>query len=146
MRLFWQLFMNVKNILFLSAGIVLTCLPIVGAEPWVAPEAAAQTKNPLSSSGDVIAKGRTLYLDRCTDCHGKKGRGDGSGGADLERKPTDLTAAQVQAQSDGSLFWKISQGRRPMPAYGRKLSDEQRWQVVHYLRSLAGKNKTAGKQ
>jgi mono/diheme cytochrome c family protein len=125
----------------IPAAIVLASLSVMAAEPWTAPEEAVQIKNPLAASKDAIAKGREVYADRCADCHGKKGRGDGSGGADLERKPSDLTNAQAQAQSDGSLFWKISQGRRPMPAYVRKLSDEQRWQVVHYLRSLSTQNK-----
>jgi mono/diheme cytochrome c family protein len=116
-------------------------IPIFAVERWNAPESAAQAKNPVTSSSDNIAKGRKLYSDRCADCHGKKGGGDGGGGADLERKPTDLTATSVQTQSDGVLFWKISEGRRPMPAYGRKLSEEQRWQVIHFLRSLPPRNK-----
>jgi mono/diheme cytochrome c family protein len=115
-------------------------IPLFASEPWNAPESAAQTKNPLGSSADSVAKGRKLYAERCADCHGKKGRGDGGGGADLERKPTDLTSS-VQTQSDGALFWKISEGRRPMPAYGGKLSEEQRWQVIRFLRSLSPRNK-----
>lgn len=138
-----------------SGGVVLFCLLWLAAanasavEPWVAPPGAAKSENPVERSSASIAQGRTLYLDRCADCHGKKCRGDGSGGADLECRPSDLTTEAVSAQSDGTLFWKLTEGRRPMPAYGRKLSEEQRWHVVNYLRSLAPKQKqppTARKQ
>ena len=114
-------------------------LPALALEHWAAPETATGMKNPLSASKEVLAKGRELYADRCADCHGRKGRGDGNSGSDLESRPSDLTASSVQTQTDGALFWKISEGRRPMPAYNRKLSEEQRWQVVHYLRSFASK-------
>ena len=125
----------------LMLSLAIASLSLFAFEPWKAPETAARDNNPVPISSDVIAKGRKLYTDRCADCHGKKGRGDGGGGADLERRPTDLTTAPVQSQTDGALFWKISEGRRPMPAYSRKLSEEQRWQVVHFLRSLPSNNK-----
>lgn len=137
-----------RRLLPIPAGLALgfvfaavAVLAVLAVEPWNAPGPAAGTPNPVPRTSDGLAKGRQLYADRCADCHGKKGRGDGGGGADLERRPTDLTASPVQTQTDGSLFWKITEGRRPMPAYRRKLSDEQRWQVVHFLRSLAPNNK-----
>lgn len=108
-------------------------------DPWTAPESDAQKENPVRASKDAITRGKELYLDRCADCHGKKGRGDGPGAADLECHPPDFSKPQVSQQSDGALFWKISAGRKPMPGYGRKLSEEQRWQVVAYLRSMSGK-------
>jgi hypothetical protein len=61
----------------------------------------------------------------------QESRGDGSNAADLERKPTNLTQPALLAQGDGALFWKISEGRKPMPAYSRKLSEEQRWKLVN---------------
>jgi mono/diheme cytochrome c family protein len=116
--------------------------PSAGAlEPWVAPAAAAAVVPPAAGGADAVKKGRGIYDDRCSDCHGRRGRGDGSGGLDLERRPTDLTAAAVAAQSDGALFWKLTEGRRPMPGYGKKLSEEERWQVIAYIRSLGPKQK-----
>ena len=110
-------------------------------EPWVAPADASALANPISASADSVKKGRAIYDDRCADCHGRKGRGDGPGGNDLERKPTDLTTTAFGGQSDGAIFWKLTQGRKPMPSYTRKLSEEERWQVIHYLRALAPKPK-----
>ena len=42
----------------------------------------------------------------------------------------------MSAETDGSLFWKISEGRGPMPPWKQVLTDKQRWQVVDYLRKL----------
>jgi mono/diheme cytochrome c family protein len=106
----------------------------------VAPTEASNLKNPVPASSTVLAQAKNLYADHCADCHGKKGRGDGSNAADLERKPTNLTQPALLAQGDGALFWKISEGRKPMPAYSRKLSEEQRWKLVNYIRTLAPKN------
>lgn len=128
----------------LSAGrigiwglLLATALPLAAREPWLAPADSSSQASPISADQATIKKGRTLYQDHCSDCHGNKGRGDGSNAADLEIKPSDLTRRNVLDQSDGALFWKISQGRKPMPGYGKKLSDEQRWQLIHYVRTLA---------
>jgi mono/diheme cytochrome c family protein len=40
-------------------------------------------------------------------------------------------------QSDGAIFWKMSEGNTPMPAFQETFTEEQRWQVVHYVRTLA---------
>jgi mono/diheme cytochrome c family protein len=122
--------------------IALLCAPILAAAspakgPWVAPEPAAQQSNPLSSNKEAIARGKTLYQDRCVDCHGKKGKGDGPGAADLDSRPPDFSHPKVRQQTDGALFWKITEGRKPMPSYGRKLTDDERWALVAYLRSLS---------
>ena len=108
-------------------------------ESWQAPETVAVMKNPVGSTEGGIAQGRKIYETRCADCHGAKGKGDGPAAADLDPKPGDLSRAAMNGQSDGALFWKVSEGRKPMPTYKSKLSDEQRWQVVTYVRTLAGK-------
>jgi len=51
-------------------------------------------------------------------------------------KPTNLASKVVQANTDGELFWKITNGRRPMPANRIRFTDEQRWYIVAFLRSL----------
>ena len=118
-------------------GWVSNITPSNAREPWQAPPDSAKQASPVSPDSTAIKGGKALYLDHCSDCHGKKGRGDGSNAADLEVKPSDLSRAAVLKQTDGELFWKISQGRKPMPGYGRKLTEEQRWQIIHYIRTLA---------
>ena len=58
----------------------------------------------------------------------------------LPIKPADLSSDHVQSQTDGSLFWKILSGRGMMPSTQATLSDEQRWAVIDYIRTLAPKH------
>jgi mono/diheme cytochrome c family protein len=104
---------------------------------WVAPESEAKRENPMKADAATIEQGKKLFIDRCVECHGKKGKGDGSGAADLDIRPTDFTQKTFQEQSDGTLFWKTTTGKKPMPGYGKKLTEEQRWQLVLYLRRFA---------
>ena len=98
---------------------------------WLAPEDTASKTNPLAGRPQTASGGRKIFRQRCATCHDVDAHG-------TDRGP-DLLAADVQAQSDGALFWKISSGntRAGMPSFSF-LPDLQRWQVVLYLRSLAG--------
>jgi mono/diheme cytochrome c family protein len=105
--------------------------------PWVTPKTAQDIKNPLAGNKSVLADAKTLYTTNCAPCHGTKGKGDGPAAAALSPKPADHSSAVVQNESDGSLFWKLSEGRNPMPSYKKILSDNQRWELVNYIRTLA---------
>ena len=106
--------------------------------PWVVPEEAKRVANPLKPSQEDLPAARKLYLDKCAECHGDTGKGDGPQGRMYDPLPKDLTdAAHMNAVSDGELFYKISAGHRPMPAFRKRLTDEQRWQLVLFLRSLS---------
>ena len=96
---------------------------------WRAPAGASSKTNPLANRTDAANGGRRLFIGRCNTCHGEDGRGS-------DRAP-DLTVNDVQLQSDGALFWKISGGntRTGMPAFSF-LPESQRWQLVLYLREL----------
>ena len=106
------------------------------SDQWKAPARAATKKNPVASDDKSIAAGKAAYVGNCLACHGKTGKGDGPSAPGLEKHPGDLTSAKVQDQTDGELFWKVTTGRKPMPAYEKTLTDEQRWQVVNYLRTF----------
>jgi mono/diheme cytochrome c family protein len=126
-------------LLSLGAGAIVTAQqrPPPAKEPWVAPARAAQRRNPLAADGASVTAGKTLYTKMCVSCHGKTGRGDGAGAKDLDVDPGDFSAAKPAAASDGELFWKITEGRKPMPKYGEKLTEDERWQVINYLRTFA---------
>ncbi|MBS1602680.1 MAG: cytochrome c [Bacteroidetes bacterium] len=109
--------------------------------PWVAPKDAQSIKNPLVSSPQALAEAKTLYTANCGPCHGEKGKGDGPAAQGLNPKPADHTSAIVQNESDGSLFWKLSEGHNPMPAYNKVFTDQQRWELILYIRSLARSGK-----
>ena len=105
--------------------------------PWVAPKDADNVKNPLAGNASVLPEAKALYTANCAPCHGDKGRGDGPAAAGLNPKPADHSSAAIQSESDGSLFWKLSEGRAPMPAYKKIFSDQQRWELIDYIRTLA---------
>jgi mono/diheme cytochrome c family protein len=124
----------------LGVGLVvgLVCAAEAG-ESWRVPEGVAAVKNPLAGDPAAVGSGKKLYEDRCADCHGLKGRGDGPASIDLDPKPGDLSKPALREQPDGVLFWKISEGKKPMPPYKTKLTEEQRWQLINYLRTLGPK-------
>jgi mono/diheme cytochrome c family protein len=102
---------------------------------WKAPADAKAMKNPVKGVGNAPKAAET----NCASCHGPKGKGDGVAAAALPPpKPADWTAAKVQSQSDGELFWKISEGRGAMPPW-KSLPEKERWELVNYIRSLKGK-------
>ena len=125
-------------VLALSFAFAGRAAPADDYKPWVAPEDARKVKNPAPATPENLAAGRKLYHNNCVLCHGEKGAGDGVAGNALNVKPTKFTDAQsMSAETDGSLFWKISEGRGPMPPWKEGLTDKQRWQLVDYLRKLA---------
>jgi mono/diheme cytochrome c family protein len=99
-------------------------------DKWVAPPNAAAKTNPLAGDAEAVAGGRKLFLRSCAECHGEDGTGVQEGVANLQ-------TPVVQKQSDGTLFWKISNGnvKKGMPAFAR-LPEAQRWQIVSFLRTL----------
>jgi mono/diheme cytochrome c family protein len=106
--------------------------------PWKVPEEAKRRKNPIQSSPAALAAARVIYLDKCANCHGETGKGDGSDAAMYYPSPTNLTDAKhMNSLTDGEIFYQISQGRKPMPAFKKRLTEEQRWQLVLFVRSLA---------
>ncbi len=103
---------------------------------WMAPEVAAKRPNPVRADSASLARGKKLFKTNCASCHGTRGRGDGPAGAALNPRPTDLTAMAGQ-HPDGDFAWKIANGRGPMPAWKGVLKDNQIWDLVNHVQSLA---------
>jgi mono/diheme cytochrome c family protein len=105
---------------------------------WQLPPDAAETKNPLTVDAKLLATGKSVFKDKCQKCHGPNGKGDGPD-ADPDADNMDLTnAKRAERNSDGVVFFKISNGRRKpkMPAQKEELTKEQIWAVVAYVQSL----------
>jgi mono/diheme cytochrome c family protein len=106
-------------------------------KPWPVPDKSAKTPNPVKSNSESIAAGKALWNLHCSSCHGKKGLGDGSKAAQLKTTPQDMSKGDFQAQSDGALFYKISEGRGDMPSFKKKIPDpEDMWSLVNFVRTL----------
>src|SRR5262249_9888071 len=94
-------------------------------------------KNPLQPTEANLTAAREMYENKCSDCHGPKGKGDGSEAMMYDPLPSDLTAERMKKVTDGEIFFQITEGKKPMPSYKKKLRDEQRWQRVLLVKSFA---------
>jgi mono/diheme cytochrome c family protein len=131
-----------KGILFVSLSLFLGLIVFASVAqkgPWIAPKEANTIKNPIAGNEASIVAAKTLYTANCGPCHGNKGKGDGPAAQGLNPKPADHTSVAVQSQTDGAIFWKMSEGRSPMPGYKKIFTDEQRWGLVNYIRTLKKK-------
>ena len=106
---------------------------------WKAPADAKGAKNPQAdkrADKNELAAAKKLVDTNCVTCHGNSGKGDGPAAAALPPpKPADWTSAKIKGETDGELFWKISNGRGAMPPW-KHLPEKDRWSLVNYIRSL----------
>lgn len=93
--------------------------------------------NPVPVSAEAIALGERLFLQNCAMCHGEGGQGNGPLRETMWPPPSDLTI-YTSWHSDGELYWFITKGvsGTDMPAFERTLTDEERWSIIHFLRTL----------
>ena len=104
---------------------------------WEVPEEAKAMKNPVEKTPEAIEAGKALYKKHCAMCHGDAGKGDGPATKFIKPAPPDISSPEAQeSMTDGEIFYKITNGKRPMPPMQRKMSETERWQVVHYVRTL----------
>ena len=106
------------------------------SEKWLSPAASASKKNPIAPTQASIAAGQKIYSKTCVMCHGKTGDADGPAVIELNIHPARLSNPELNREPDGALFWKITTGKKPMPAYGKRLSETDRWNLINYIRTL----------
>ena len=106
-------------------------------EEWKVPAKYQTMKNPVAPKTDA-AIGKSLYAKHCKSCHGGEGFGDGPKAKEMKGDLGDFSSKEFQKQSDGALFFKTTTGRKDMPEFAKKVpSDEDRWLIVNYMRTLA---------
>ena len=109
---------------------------VLAASDWQkkVPESDRTRQNPIASSPESLAAGKSFYTAKCPECHGANGEGKG-------RHPS-LQTREVHSASPGELEWLLAHGNRwhGMPAF-KSLSEEQRWQLVSYIQSLPAGSK-----
>lgn len=108
---------------------------------WVAPDSANKLINPFEMNEENIAKAMPIYKKTCRSCHGRLGNGQGVEAEDLETITTDFTDPSFLEQTDGSMFWKISEGRDDMESFKVKLKEEDIWLVVLYIKTFSAVSK-----
>ena len=103
--------------------------------------------NPYPITAAGLARGKELYTIYCGICHGEKADGNGYLVAEenlnvkYPAQPAILTSDEFVAASEGRYYHSIIYGKNVMGGYADKLSYEERWQVIHYIRSLQAKDR-----
>ncbi len=105
-------------------------------KPWPVPAEYKNMKNPVKADAESIATGKALYNRNCASCHGKTGLGDGPKARMLETFAGDFSGSFFQNQTDGEHFYKTKEGRGEMPGYDKKLTEEDNWNIVNYMRTF----------
>jgi mono/diheme cytochrome c family protein len=101
----------------------------------------ADLTNPLPLTVDVLEQGKAIFTRECMVCHGASGRGEGPYGDGLQPSPPDFSNGNYgtlkdPSYTDADYFWRISVGLpwSAMPAWESQYTEEERWQLVHYIR------------
>ncbi|MCK9422626.1 MAG: cytochrome c [Bacteroidales bacterium] len=125
--------MRCKKQLFLIF-ILASLIPVrSSAQAWIVPDDQKGKVAPFKFTPVMVKQGEQLYLKNCQSCHGLPGKNNW---VRITPPPGDLSLEKAQNQSDGELFYRITNGRIPMPEFRKILSDEERWWLISFLRSF----------
>jgi mono/diheme cytochrome c family protein len=128
----WMLIVGLITVFLAGAAAI-----VLSVGSWNIPSEAKRMQNPVPATSEAINDGMYNYMQRCQSCHGADGNGKSGRAEELSVKPSDLTdATEMSRRTDGELFYQITHGRSPMPAFQSKLTDTERWQLVDYIRTL----------
>jgi mono/diheme cytochrome c family protein len=129
--------MKTLKLIFLGSAILLLSASLVAQpKPWVVPANFKSMKNPVAKGDASNKAGMALYTKNCASCHGKAGLGDGVKSKMLKEFPGDFSKPEYQNQADADHFYKTKTGRGEMPKYEGKLSDDDIWNIVNYMRTF----------
>jgi len=136
--------MKILRKIFISSVVTVMGLSLVAVnvqaqaqtKPWEVPANFKSMKNPIAPGAASTKAGLALYTKHCASRHGKTGLGDGVKAKALKDHPGDLTVEAYHKQTDGEHFYKSKIGRGEMPKYEGKLSDDDIWNLVNYMRTL----------
>jgi mono/diheme cytochrome c family protein len=137
-----QFNLKTRKTLFASL-LALICFVLVYAafqkdRPWVVPEEVKKLKNPIAPTESTLKAAKEIYMNECAECHGEHGKGDGPKAMMHTPAPADLTdAGQMNTVTDGEIFYQISEGKKPMPSFKKRLTEDQRWGLVLFVRSFS---------
>jgi mono/diheme cytochrome c family protein len=127
---------RLKYFIILFTLICTACAIFINTYRFQAPREADKIKNPLPGDSASARYGKEIFEKRCYMCHGENGRGDGPILPKIGISALDELSPRTKNLSDGAIYWMISNGNSPMPAYFKMLSEKERWSLVNYIRSL----------
>jgi putative copper resistance protein D len=121
------------RLLFLAVGVVMTLSGLFAATPQT------QLANPIPATVDSISAGEEVYLNTCAACHGVDARGGGPQSGTTQVRPPALVGpgSHLGQHTDGDLHYFIGNGLPGgMPAWANRLTDDEIWNVINFLRDL----------
>jgi len=107
-------------------------VPVTGIERLVFGQ---QQQNPVAATAESSQRGAALYAITCLLCHGSKETHPGKVGALLKPPPPNIRDGHLRSFDEGTLFQLLSLGFGRMPPFQQRLTEEERWHLVNYLRS-----------
>jgi len=111
------------------------------------PVTAAKAENPVKPSAESLARARKWWALDCEMCHGTNGEGKGDTAKEMKLTLPDFSdPATFKDRTDGELYYVIKNGHNDMPAEGPRISTEQGWDLVNYVRSFSKKKDAEAKQ
>jgi mono/diheme cytochrome c family protein len=129
--------MKKLKVVFVGLAVIMMNISLMAQpKPWAVPAEFKSMKNPVAVSDASSKAGMTVYNKNCASCHGKTGLGDGVKARALKDFPGDFSKAAFTSQTDGELFYKTKFGRGEMPKYEGKLTDDDIWNSVIYMRTF----------
>ncbi len=129
--------MKTLKLVFAGAAVLILSTTLVAQpKPWDVPANFKTMKNPVAKGDASTKAGLAVYIKNCASCHGKTGLGDGVKARALKTFPGDFSKVEYQGQTDGDQFYKTKNGRGEMPKYEGKVTDDDIWNVVNYMRTF----------
>lgn len=124
-----------KKISFLTIITLLLSVQVY-AQDWLVPADQKNKVNPQEYNLANVNKGKDLYLKNCKSCHGDAGKNNA---LPLVPPPVDVTSDKMQKNTEGELYYKITNGRGAMPQFKATISDDDRWRIVNYISNFSPK-------
>ena len=101
---------------------------------WTIPDGGKDEKSPVKNTADAVKKGKALFATNCAKCHGPEGKGDGK---DSDHAADLTDEFRTDLNPEGVLYYKIWNGHTTdMPAFKSKLTKDEVWSLVEYLKVL----------
>jgi mono/diheme cytochrome c family protein len=123
-----------KSDIIILAGLLLCMAPQLKGQEWEVPAEEAALSSPTDYSLENVKRGKEIYTRNCKSCHGDPGKNNP---LTLVPMPVDIASERMQANSEGSLFFKISHGKGVMPPFEFTLSETERWNAVHFIKNYS---------
>jgi mono/diheme cytochrome c family protein len=125
--------MKIKTLALLISVLLFAFAGYSQSPEWKVPEVKKLKTANFKFTQEIVKNGESIFKTNCSSCHGIPGK---MSFAVMTPSPGDPASEKFSAQADGALFYKITNGRIPMPSFKNILNDKERWSVISYIRSF----------